>query len=66
MEDAERALQLDPDNLEGLLERGILHRLTGDDDAARRDWLRVVTLAEESPAADDARANLERLDLKPD
>lgn len=63
-EDARRALELDPDNPEGLLERGILRRLTGDAAGAREDWLKVVTLAEGTPAADAAQANLEALDVK--
>lgn len=64
LEDVKQALTRNPDNLEGLLERGNLRRLTGDDEGARADWLRVVTLAEKSPAAEAARANLERLDVK--
>ncbi len=64
--DVEAALKSDPQDLEGLLERGILRRLSGDDAGARADWLKIVTLAEDSPAADAARANLERLDVRAD
>ncbi|MGF1609932.1 MAG: tetratricopeptide repeat protein [Kiloniellales bacterium] len=64
LEDVNHGLRLDPDNPEGLLERGILRRLAGDTAGAREDWLRVVTLAEGSPAAEAAQANLEALDVK--
>ncbi len=61
--DIRQALERDPDNPEGLLERGILHRLSGDTEGARSAWLRVVRVAPDSPAADSARANLARLDV---
>ena len=64
--DVNAALRIAPDDLEGLLERGILRRLSGDDAGAREDWLKVVTLAEDSPAAEAARSNLERLDVNAD
>lgn len=64
LEDAERGLQIDPDNPEGLLERGNIRRLLGDEAGARADWLQVVTLAEGSPAAESAQANLAALDVK--
>lgn len=63
-EDIGRAMAFEPGNLEGLLERGILRRLDGDDAGARQDWLKIVTLAPDSPAAKTARANLEKLDVK--
>ena len=66
MEDAERALELDPEHPEGLLERGILHRLTGNPEAARQDWLRLIELHNGRPAAEDAKRNLELLDVDPD
>jgi tetratricopeptide (TPR) repeat protein len=62
--DAERALVLEPGHVEGLLERGILRRLNGDDAGARQDWLQVLRLAPQGPAADSARANLEAMDVK--
>ncbi len=65
MEDANRALELDPTHPEALLERGILHRLAGDKDAARRDWIKLVEEHDGRPAADDARRNLELLDVAP-
>ena len=64
LEDAERGLSLDPVNPEGLLERGLIQRLKGDEAGAREDWLRVVSLAEGSPSADAARENLAQLDVK--
>ncbi len=64
LEDVARALELDPDNIEGLLERGILRRLSGDSAGARDDWLKVTSLAAGTPAADAAQANLEKLDVK--
>jgi regulator of sirC expression with transglutaminase-like and TPR domain len=62
--DIEAALSLDPDNAEGLLERGNLRRQAGNDAGARDDWLRVTRLAPDSPAAEAARANLAKLDVK--
>lgn len=64
MDDVERALRLDPDHPEALLERGILHRIAGNSEAARRDWLRLITLHDGRPAAEDARRNLELLDVE--
>lgn len=66
MDDAQRALEIDPNNAEALLERGILHRLAGNNDAARQDWLRLIELHDGRPAADNARRNLELLDVNPD
>ena len=64
LDDVNRGLKLEPDNPEGLLERGILRRLAGDAAGAREDWLKVVTVAQGSPAAEAAQANLEALDVK--
>ena len=63
-EDVVLGLSLDPDNPEGLLERGILRRLQGDLKGARADWLKVVTDFEGSPPAESARRNLEALDVR--
>jgi tetratricopeptide (TPR) repeat protein len=63
-EDLGRALSLDPRNVDALAERGIVRRLSNDANGARQDWLTVLRTAPESPAADVARNNLERLDLK--
>ncbi|MBI1986571.1 MAG: hypothetical protein HYS64_07910, partial [Rhodospirillales bacterium] len=62
--DVEKALVLEPTHVEGLLERGILRRLKGDDAGARQDWLQVLRLAPKSPAAEAARASLEAMDVK--
>ena len=66
MEDANRALQLEPDNPEALLERGIIHRLQGNAAAARQDWLTLIRLHDGRPAAEDAKRNLEMLDVQVD
>lgn len=63
-DDIERALKIDPANADGLLERGILHRLNGEDARAREDWIKVLSLVPHGPAAEAARANLEKLDVK--
>ena len=47
-----------------MLERGIVRRLKGDDDGARRDWLTVLTIAPGTSAARAAQANLEKMDVK--
>ena len=62
--DADKALFLNPGHPEGLLERGIIHRLRGDEKDARRDWLAVLAVAPDSAAAESARANLEKMDVK--
>lgn len=66
MEDANRALKLEADNPEALLERGIIYRLQGNAASARQDWLTLIRLHEGRPAAEDARRNLEMLDLQVD
>jgi tetratricopeptide (TPR) repeat protein len=63
-DDVDRALALDPGNPDGLVERGVLRRIAGDAAGARDDWLRVLERADGTPAADSARANLEKLDVK--
>jgi regulator of sirC expression with transglutaminase-like and TPR domain len=63
-DDVEQALKLDPDYPDALLERGMIRRLRGDDAAARDDWRRAVELAPDSDAAETARRNLEKLDVK--
>jgi tetratricopeptide (TPR) repeat protein len=63
-DDIARATALRPDDPVLLLERGNIRRLAGDDAGARADWLRVLTEAPGSPAAQSAQTNLERLDVK--
>lgn len=61
--DLEKALRLDPQDLEAYVERGALAQATGRPADARQDWMRVLRTAPDSPAAQVARANLERLDV---
>jgi tetratricopeptide (TPR) repeat protein len=63
-EDVEAALALKPGLPEALVERGILRRLAGDDRGARADWIAVIRRAPESAAADAARDNLAKLDVR--
>jgi len=63
-EDAEAAFRLAPDRPEILLEYGILLRLAGDLDGARRHWLKLIRLHDGTPASDTARRNLELLDTR--
>ncbi len=65
-DDVNRALEMDGDHVAAFLERGNIRRLRGDDAGAREDWLQVTKLAPDSPAADAARRNLEKLDIKPE
>ena len=64
--DAERALQLESLHPEGLLERGIIRRLGGDEAGARQDWMLVINSARGTAAADAARANIEKMDVRTD
>ena len=64
IDDVEAALALKPGLPEALVERGILRRLAGDNAGARSDWIAVLQRAPESPAADAARDNLAKLDVK--
>lgn len=63
-EDLARALSIDPRSVDALLERGVVRRLREDPKGARTDWMAVLRLAPDGPAADSARANLEKLDVK--
>lgn len=60
--DLNAALLRNPNHVEGLLERGILARLHNDTAAARRNWLRVIDIDPDSPAARMAQSNLEKMD----
>jgi len=62
--DAARAILLDPQNHDAWLVSGDVKRLKGDKGGARQDWLEVLRLAPRSQAADAARDNLEKLDVK--
>jgi hypothetical protein len=39
-------------------------RLAGETDGAREDWLKLIELHNGSPAAETAKRNLEKLDVK--
>ncbi len=64
--DINRAVGQSPDSVAALLERGDILRLKGDNDGARKDWVRVSELAPGSDADAEAKANIERLELKQD
>ncbi len=63
LEDAERAVRLAPRMPEAWLERGILRANKGDKNGARQDWRETLLLDPESPAADAAREQIERMEL---
>ena len=64
LEDLQLALALGPKDPAALLERGIVYRLQQNPDLARKDWLAVIALEPDGKAAEAARRNLEKLDLK--
>jgi tetratricopeptide (TPR) repeat protein len=63
-DNVEMALKADPNDPDALLERGTQRAQAGDGDGARQDWLKVIEVAPDSPAAEDARADLADLDVK--
>lgn len=65
-DDLDRALTLAPRANDALLERGIVRRLDGDTVGARDDWMAVIRDDPESQAAEIARRNLEKLDVRVD
>jgi tetratricopeptide (TPR) repeat protein len=58
------ALKADPNDPDALLEQGTQRAEAGDKDGARADWMKTIELAPDSPAADDARDGLAKLDVK--
>lgn len=64
--DVSRVLALQPNNLDALVETGLLARLGGDNVAARSAWMSVLRLAPESDAAEVARGNLAKMDIRKD
>ena len=65
-EDVDHALVLDPENVDALLERGILRQRRGDRAGARIDWERVMALSPDSATGDLAQQNLALLDAGPE
>lgn len=59
------ALRLEPDNVEALLERGIIRQIQGDGHGARADWERVIELAPDGAAADLAAQNMALIEAGP-
>ncbi len=64
--DAESAVTADGKNANALLERGTLYQLKGRVVEARRDWIAAIEVDPTSEAANAARAEIERHDVKPD
>lgn len=64
LEDAETAIAINPKSTDALIERGLLRRDAGDTKGAREDWIKVRLLAPNTPAADVAGFELEKLELK--
>ena len=64
-EDVDRAMALDADNPEALLERGIQRKLAGDPAGAREDWERAKPLAPDTATGDLAEQNLALLEAGP-
>ncbi len=63
--DAEQAVTLSGGKYpEALLERGILRRLKGNKAGARQDWLAILAINPDGETADNARRNLELMDVK--
>jgi regulator of sirC expression with transglutaminase-like and TPR domain len=62
--DVGRALLINGNHLEGLLERGILRRLLNDNIGARADWLKIIRLAPTGETARLARVNIQRMDRR--
>ena len=60
----ELALKADPNDPDALLERGQQRAEAGDRDGARADWVKLIEVAPNSPAAADARDGLAELDVK--
>lgn len=62
--DVDRALKLNPDYPDALLERGLIRKAGGNVAGARADWLQVLEIAATGPLTEAARRNLEIIDLK--
>src|SRR3569623_50769 len=64
LDNIEMALKADPSDPDALLERGTQRAESGDGDGARADWVKLIEIAPDSPAAEDARDGLAKLDVK--
>lgn len=64
-ESVAQALRLEAENVEALLERGIIRQIQGDASGARADWERVIELAPDSAAADLAAQNMALIEAGP-
>jgi tetratricopeptide (TPR) repeat protein len=60
-----QAIRLEADNVEALLERGIIRQLQGNASGARADWERVIDLAPDGAAADLAAQNMALIEAGP-
>ena len=58
------ALKRDPNQPDALLESGVTALARGTKPQARRAWLKLLQVAPESGAADSARQNIEKLDVR--
>ena len=65
-QDADDAVKAAPKSADAWLERANVRQLQKDDKGAHADWLKVLELAPDSPAADAARDNIEKMDVHPD
>jgi tetratricopeptide (TPR) repeat protein len=63
-DDIARALVVDPDNPDALMELGAVQAGVGEFDAARTTWLRVLDIAPGSRAGAAAREALQQMDVK--
>lgn len=64
-ESVDQALRLEPENVEALLERGIIRQAQGDPAGARGDWEKVVELAPDGATADLAAQNMALIEAGP-
>ena len=65
-DDVDKVLDVAPMQPSALLELGTLHAQAGEMDDARTVWLQVIESSPGSPAADVARAGIEKIDVKPE
>lgn len=63
-DNVEMALKTDPNDPDALLERGTQRAEAGDRDGARADWLKLLEVAPDSYAAEEARTGLAAIDVQ--